>query len=529
MKNYPFYEPHKIETLKELVEVTAKAYGEKTAFQFEQKRNMICVSYSAFQKDVEGFGAYLRHEGYAQHRIALLGENSYAWILSHFAVACSGNVVVPIDKELSAEEALELIKASDCSALICSLTYWDIAEHIRETGMPVYGMDRINQMVDDGCAFCRENDGNEDYVPGKNDLATIVFTSGTTGQSKGVMLTHGNLAVDAYGAACSVCLEGTTLLLLPLHHTFGLVAAIYFEMLRGNTVYINRSLKRLTDDLRKCRPQHLMAVPLIAEQLCHGIWANAKKQEKDRLLRMLVRVSNALRVVGVDVRRKLFRTVHEAFGGNLECIVSGGAPISEATIKALDDFGIQVLNGYGITECAPIVAVNRNRFVVPGSVGVPLICNEVRIAEDGEVLVRGANVMQGYYRNEQATKAAFDGEWFRTGDLGRIDEHGTLHIVGRKKNLIILSNGENIPAEELEMKLMALPGVLEAVVSGKNDTIAAELYLDPDQPDAKNEISELIQNMNKTLPQNRNITEYTLRCEPFPKTTTKKIKRESRG
>lgn len=529
MNNYPFYEPHKIETLKELVEVAAKAYGEKTAFQFEQKRTMICVSYTAFQKTVEDLGTYLRHKGYTQHRIALLGENSYAWILSHFAVACSGNVVVPIDKELSAAEALELINASECSALICSRTYWDIAEFVRETGMPVYGMDQLDWMVEEGCSFCEGNDETEAYVPGKDDLATIVFTSGTTGQSKGVMLTHGNLAVDAYGAACSVCLEGTTLLLLPLHHTFGLVASVYFEMLRGNTVYINKSLKRLTDDLKKSKPQHLMAVPLIADQLCRGIWANAKKQKKDCLLRILVHISNALRVVGIDVRRKLFRTVHQAFGGNLECVVSGGAPISEETIKTLDEFGIQVLNGYGITECAPIVAVNRNRFVVPGSVGVPLICNEVRIAEDGEVLVRGANVMQGYYRNEQATKAAFDSEWFRTGDLGRIDELGALHIVGRKKNLIILSNGENIPAEELEMKLMALPGVLEAIVSGKNDTIAAELYLDPDQPDAKNVISELIQNMNKTLPQNRNIAEYKLRSEPFPKTTTKKIKRESRG
>lgn len=527
MKNYPFYKPHRIDTLKELIEVTARVYGEKTAFQFEQKRTMICVSYTAFRKAVEDLGAFLRHEGYTQHRIALLGENSYAWILSHFAVACSGNVVVPIDKELSAAEALELIKASDCSALICSQTYWDIAECIEKTGMPVYGMDQIDQMADNGSRLI-ENAGNENCWPKKDDLATIVFTSGTTGQSKGVMLTHGNLAVDAYGAACSVCLEGTTLLLLPLHHTFGLVAAVYFEMLRGNTIHINKSLKRLTDDLRKCKPQHLMAVPLIAEQLCRGIWMNAKKQKKDRLLRNLVRISNILRVAGVDIRKKLFRTVREALGGNLECIVSGGAPISEATIKMLDDFGIQVLNGYGITECAPIVAVNRNRFVVPGSVGVPLICNEVRIAEDGEVLVRGANVMQGYYRNEQATEAAFDGEWFRTGDLGRIDEHGTLHIVGRKKNLIILSNGENIPAEELEMKLMALPGVLEAIVSGKNDTIVAELYLDPDRPDAKNVISELIQNMNKTLPQNRNIAEYTLRNEPFPKTTTKKIKRESR-
>lgn len=364
---------------------------------------------------------------------------------------------------------------------------------------------------------------------GRVDLASIVYTSGTTGKSKGVMLIHNNFCSCMYGACCNVLLTGPSLLVLPLHHTFGLVASVFAVMYYGYPIYINKSLKRLSDDFKKCQPQHLFAVPLIVETLYKNIWINAKKQGKDKLLKLLVKISDALLKCKIDLRKILFKSVISAFGGNIDLIVSGGAPISEKYINAFKSFGITVLNGYGITECGPIVAVNRNKFNIVGSVGLPLCCNEVKIADNGEVLVKGDNVMVGYYHNEAENKKVFVDGWFRTGDIGYIDEHGALHITGRIKNLIILSNGENIPAESIEEEVYTIPYVKEVIAYGKDNVIVAEVFLDEDVPDAKDRINADIQDINKGLSLVRNVGKVVVRDTEFEKTTTKKIKRDYGG
>ena len=315
------------------------------------------------------------------------------------------------------------------------------------------------------------------------------------------MLTHGNLAADAYASCRNVFLEGASLLVLPLHHAFGLVAGVYCEMMYGCTVCINRSLKSLDRDLLKYRPSHLFIVPLMAEQFRR-------------------------KILGADLRSSASAGVREAFGGNLNLLVSGGAAIDDGLVRWFSALGIKLLNGYGITECGPVVAVNRNEQVVPGSVGLPLECNAVRIL-DGEILVKGDNVMSGYYRMPEETEAAFTDGWFRTGDLGRIDRSGALHITGRIKNLIILKNGENIPAESLEAKLAAIPGVAEVLVFARNDVIAAEIYPDPAGADTAR-IRERLARVNAGLPQNMNVTDVIFRDAPFPKTSTKKIIRDRR-
>ena len=229
------------------------------------------------------------------------------------------------------------------------------------------------------------------------------------------------------------------------------------------------------------------------------------------------------------ILRVFFKSVIDAFGGNLDIIVSGGAPIDPKYIQAFHSLGITVLNGYGITECGPIVSVNRNRFNVVGSVGLPLCCNEVKISEDGEVLVKGDNVMLGYYHNDQENEKVFSDGWFRTGDLGRIDKHGALHITGRIKNLIILSNGENISAESVEAQIYTIPYVKEAVAYGEDDVIVAEVFPDEEVPDARECIHLDIQAINQTLPYVKNIGKVIVRDAEFPKTTTKKIKRNYGG
>lgn len=532
MKNYDLYSHIPVYTIKELLDFCANEYGEKEAFAYQNKKQDISISFTRFKREVEAFGSYLFYEGFKDSHIAVFGENSYEWILTHFAVTCGGNVIVPMDKELDADSIAELLVDSESKVLVYSNTYADIVAQLqlKIPNMKYLNMKDIPNCVEKGMQLLA--DGYEAFLDVqvcKEDLASIVYTSGTTGKSKGVMLAHNNFCSCMYGACCNVSLTGASLLVLPLHHTFGLVASVYAVIYYGYPIYINKSLKKLSDDFKKAKPQHLFAVPLIVETLYKNIWATARRQGKEKLLQRLIAVSDVLLKCKIDLRKVLFKSVISAFGGNLDLIVSGGAPIDEKYIRAFHSLGITVLNGYGITECGPIVAVNRNKFNVIGSVGLPLICNKVKIADDGEVLVKGDNVMLGYYHNEAENKKVFVDGWFKTGDLGRIDEYGALHITGRIKNLIILGNGENIPAESLEEQIYTIPYVKEVVVYGKDNMIIAEVYLDEEVADAKERIHTDIRSINHQLPLARNIGQIVIRDTEFPKTTTKKIKRNYGG
>ena len=532
MKNYDLYKHTPVYTIKELLDFCVSEYRDKEAFAYQNKKQDVSINFAEFKAQVNALGTYLFNEGYNGKHIAVFGENSYEWILAHYAVTCGGNVIVPIDKELDADSIAELLTDSESKVLVYSNTYADIAEQLQEKlpDITYINMKDIPSCIEKGQPLIDK--GYTDYFyaeVNKDDLASIVYTSGTTGKSKGVMLTHNNFCSCMYGACCNVLLTGPSLLVLPLHHTFGLVASVFSVMFYGHSIYINKSLKKLPDDFKKCKPQHLFAVPLIVETLYKNIWSTAKKQGKDKALKLLIKISDALLRCKIDLRKILFKSVISAFGGNIDLIVSGGAPIDQKYIKAFKSFGITILNGYGITECGPIVAVNRNKLNVVGSVGLPLCCNEVRIAEDGEVLVKGDNVMLGYYHNEAENEKVFVDGWFRTGDIGKIDEHGALHITGRIKNLIILGNGENIPAESIEQEIYSIPYVKECIAFGKDNIIVAEVYLDEDLADARDKINDDIQAVNQRLPQIRNIGKVIVRDTEFPKTTTKKIKRNYGG
>lgn len=532
MQNYSLYEHLSVYTTKELLDFCVQQYGDTKAFAYQNEKQDISVNFVEFKSQVRALGSYLFHAGIVGSHIAVFGENSYEWILTHFAVTCGKNVIVPIDKELDVDSIVELLLDSESRVLVYSNTYADIVKQLQEKCRHVtyINMKDIPSVIMQGEMLIQG--GYIDYVNvdvNGDDLASIVYTSGTTGKSKGVMLTHNNFCSCMYGACCNVLLTGPSLLVLPLHHTFGLVASVFAVMYYGFPIYINKSLKRLSDDFKKCKPQHLFAVPLIVETLYKNIWITAKKQGKDKVLRLLIKISDTLRRFKIDLRNILFKSVISAFGGNINLIVSGGAPINEKYIKDFESIGITVLNGYGITECGPIVAVNRNQFNIVGSVGLPLCCNEVKIAEDGEILVRGENVMVGYYHNEAENESVFVDGWFKTGDIGFIDEYGALHITGRIKNLIILSNGENIPAESMEEAVYTIPYVKEVVAYGKDNAIVAEVYLDEEVADAKERINADIQVVNKRLPLVKNIGKVVIRDTEFPKTTTKKIKRDYGG
>lgn len=531
--NYP-YNPHTpVATLRELLDLCVNAYGDKPAFRFQEKKAEVAISYLQFREEVSALCTQLLSLGLGGSHIAILGENSYSWILVYFAAACVGAVAVPIDRDLPVEEICPLLSAGDCKAIFVSQSYTDISDElsVRMPDLSVFRMNDVPGMVQNGRRMIDE--GSSLFTKtqvSENQLSSIVFTSGTTGNPKGVMLTHRNICSCVYGAASHVLVTGPSLLVLPLHHAFGLVISVFAVMYCGFPVCINRSLKRLSDDFKRYQPEHLFAVPLIVETLYKNIWNAARKSKKEKTLKRLIKLSDCLLACGIDLRQKLFRTVLDGFGGKLDLIVSGGAPLDDKYVRAFRSFGITVLNGYGITECGPVVAVNRNRFIVPDSVGLPLHCNRVRISAEGEIQVSGDNVTPGYYHNETENDKAFteDG-WFRTGDLGYLDEQGSLHITGRIKNLIILSNGENVPAEAIEREVYMIPYVKEVVAFGRNDRICIEAYLEEDSGKTAADLLADVQILNQRLPMNRNIGDVVTRDIPFPKTTTKKIKRDYGG
>lgn len=522
-KKYPYYKVAEPADLKELINFCAKEYGDKTAFWYKKKGAEIKISFKQLQSDINAFGTYLHNAGYTNSHIAVMGENSYEWIVSYFAIVNGSNTVVPIDKEATAEDVKFQLTQSDTVLLLHSNTYSDIAEFCNIESLNFKSFDA---MLEDGRKLISDSYNSfADTVIDNERLCAIVFTSGTTSEPKGVMLNHKNLAKDTIISSKNLFVPEGTVALLPFYHTFGFMACVLCQMLKGYPVYINTSLKRAFDDIKHSQPKHVSVVPMLLVAIYDKIWSNVRNQGKEKLFKTMIKVSNALLKVGIDIKRVAFKQVFEAFGGNLEMLITGGSAIDEKYIKGFKDIGIKVTNGYGITECSPIVATMRNEHYAPTSVGAIHPELEGRIV-DGEVQIKGPTVFMGYYKNEEATAEAFDGEWFKTGDLGSIDEDGLLYITGRKKNLIILANGKNVVPEELESLIMNnVPLVKEALVYGEKDSIIAEIFFDEETDNAESVIKNEIDVLNKKLPSYKQIASVKFRNTEFPKTTTKKIKR----
>ena len=536
-KPYPLYEMPDVCTLRELVD-NGREKGEFVTAFYRGRHNDQPLTFGDCSRIIESLGTYLLSLGLHSDHIAIIGENSTEWVLSFLAVTNSGNTAVPIDRGLPHEDLAELVRHSDCRAIVYSEKSRKTIEFLQGLGKPY--MDILYMPLSEFDAFVADgtrllDEGNTQFKDvgetiRRDTLASIVYTSGTTGKMKGVMLSHGNLASDTV-AACRNAEGENAQLLLPLHHTFAWSSQMLAAFIYIKDLHISGDLKHILRDFQRNRPQNVAAVPMMADMLYKGVWDTAKKSGRDKRLKRGIRLSRFLMKFGIDKRRRLFREVHENFGGRLALIICGGAALDPETEKGLYDLGIQVLNGYGITECSPIVSVNRNYHYKFGSVGLPLPCNRIKIEDPdengiGEILVAGSNVMLGYYKDPEATKEAFAGEWFRTGDCGRIDKDGFLFITGRKKNLIILANGENVMPEELEMKLGKLEYVVDVVCYEENGSITAEFYLDEERfPDARRRLEEDIGIFNRTKPMHKNIRGVKIRDIPFEKTTTMKIKR----
>ncbi len=535
-KNYALYEPPCIRDLKDMLELKRETQPEKAAFTFAEGRtHIVKKTYRDFYEEVNALGTWMYRQNIRNMHIAVVGENSYEWLLVFLAVVNGGNVAVPIDKELPPEEVSKLMGKADVQAVFYSGSYKELVE--KAAGQK--NLDKLYSMEDIGTYLVqgrRYLDGGDrtylDYSVERERLCCIMFTSGTSGESKGVMLSHENIAEDTNGSCQLFELEGNTISVLPFHHAFGLVVGIFMLFNYGQTIHLSTSLKAIQRDLQISKPHTMFLVPLFVETFHKQIWMTVRKEKKDKLLKRLMRMSDLLLRFGIDIRRKCFAQVRQAFGGELIYIVCGGAPLGVQYVKEFRSWGIEVLNGYGTTECSPCAAVNRNHFHKDGTVGQPLPNVEIKIAKDGEVLIKGPIVMSGYYKDTEASREVLKDGWYATGDLGTVDEDGFLTLTGRKKNLIILSNGENISPEELENDFLQDEAVREVLVYEKDKMIAAEIYPDMEfmetletDIDPQEYFEELRRKINRRRPLYKQVGMIVLRDTEFPKNTSKKILR----
>ena len=537
MKNkpYPYYQMPGLRTVKELVNYGVENYGGNKLVDFKVGKATRSKTYGEFGRDTNALGSYLYNLGLKDCKIAVLGENSYNWFVSFIAILNGDNICVPLDKEMPADDLMKFVDICKCRAVIYSDTYNDVIDKFKSNkNLAVEYYIPMSDLAK--CIFEGEDlldGGYDEYIKAEvepDDLACVVFTSGTTGKSKGVMLSHLNLTSDVI-STCECTIAGNTVIVLPFNHTFSWASALFAAFLMGASGYICADLKDVVGDFQKYKPQNFSAVPLVIEMIYKTIWSTAEKQGKAETLRKGIKLSNKLMSMGIDIRRKLFKEIIDNLGGNLETIICGGAALDAFYQKGLYEIGINVINGYGITECSPVVTVNRNEYFKLGSCGQALPCNQIKIYEPdddgiGEVYVKGTNVMKGYYGDKKETQKAFDGEWFRTGDYGRIDSDGFLYITGRKKNLIILANGKNVSPEEIEEKLSRYDFINELLVYEEDKVITAEFFPDTEKyPNAKELIEDAVEKYNSVSPAYKHIAKIKYRDCEFPKTTTLKIKR----
>lgn len=537
MKNkpYPYYEMPGVETIKDLTHYGVSRFSSNKLADYRVGKSLRTKTYGEFDREHKALGSYLFNSGFKNCRIALLGENSYSWFMAFMAILNGGNVCVPLDKEMPADDLLNFVNICECKAIIYSDSYSFVIEKFKMSKKCVIEkfipMSALPKCIYEGEDLL--DDGYRDYINAEvkpDSLACVVFTSGTTGKSKGVMLTHKNLTSDVV-STCECAKGSDTVVVLPFNHTFSWASSLFAAFLMGASMYICPNLKNVVGDFQKYSPENFSAVPLVIEMIYKKIWETAKEQGKEKMLKNALKVSNALLKRGIDMRRILFKSVIDSLGGNLKTIICGGAALDPVYQKGLYEFGITVINGYGITECSPVVTVNRNDYFRLGSCGQALPCNRIKINnpdEDGigEVYVKGSNVMTGYFNDPEETEKSFDRGWFKTGDYGRLDSDGFLYITGRKKNLIILANGKNVSPEEIEEKLARYDFIKEIVVYEKDNAIRAEIFPDTEKyPDAHRLISEAVHDYNIKEPAYKHIASVKYRTQEFPKTTTLKIKR----
>ncbi|MGE5314050.1 MAG: AMP-dependent synthetase/ligase [Acidobacteriota bacterium] len=564
-KEIPSYPVPRITSVQDMLVQSARAFGDKLALEDCASTPVPRLTYSGLLGHVMAFGAALRALDIPERsHIAVVGENRVQWAVTYLTAMCFNYVIVPIDKNLSANEILNVIHESDASAIVFSEAFGEMLMEKRATFKKLkqyIGMDLpkgtpfAHSMTEMIAAAMPTAPASPAQLPviDPEAMAVIIFTSGTLGRAKGVMLSQKNIATNLMSmlTAMQMLPEDRFLSVLPMHHTYECNCGMLCPLMAGSSVHYARSLKTVTDDMQAVRATVLLGVPLLYEKMFKRIYKTVReKRSSAMLVPPLIQVSNVFEKIGWKNFKKLvFKELHEKFGGSIRVFIAGGAASDPTVAKGLRDFGFTYIQGYGLTETSPILALNPMVWAKDDAAGLPLPGVELMIHDPdddgiGEVYAKGGNVMLGYYKNPDATRDTFDSGWFRTGDYGYFDDDGFLHISGRKKNVIISKSGKNVFPEEIEDALNHSPFILESLVFGEHDPkqgeiIAAKIVADAEAfielsakkgvaitPELiRTVINDEVQRTNKELTSFKQIKKFYIHEQEFQKTTTQKIKR----
>ena len=559
------YDAEEIHNFRELVKRYETLYSDKLAFTYKldvKSKEYINKTYLDFVSDIKNLGAGLISLGLSKKRVAIIAPNRYEWCVSYLAITTSDIVVVPLDKSLPSNEIESLIIRSKADAVIFDKEYSDTFMNLRKEGKsnlnyyicmdntPNSAFLRYSDLLKDGKNKLENGDNRYNEVEIDNTkMSIMLFTSGTTAISKAVSLSQANICADIYALSqmTDIKKEDIFLSFLPLHHTFESTCTFLYGTYCGITVAFSDGLKHVANNLKEYNVTGFVCVPLMLEVMYKKIEKALKDKKKYTLIKIMSVISNLLLKFGIDVRRKMMKPVLDSFAPNLRILIAGGAPMSKDAIKGFLNLGINLLQGYGLTETSPVLAGENDKYKRLGSVGFPLPGIDIAIDNPdkdgiGEIKAKAPTVMLGYYENEEATNEVLKDGWFYTGDLGYIDKDGFLFITGRKKDVIVLKNGKNIYPEELEILINKLPYVEESIVIGKPDpkdddlTLLAKIVYNKDvmkekYPSKKKEQyhdiiwQDIKNNVNKSMPAYKYIREIIVTDEPLIKTTTQKIKR----
>lgn len=563
-----YYEETHYKTVKEIFKRSIEKYKNNIYIlerpNHDHKAKFEEFTYERFGNDAINLGTGLmKYLNLANERIIIIGENTYYWYVSYFSILCGVGIAVPVDKELPNNEIENVIKRSHAAAVIYSKKKKDAIDKIKDN-LPmvkyfiemnsddgVQGRDvGIEHVIAEGKKLT--DAGNTEYMDVEIDpeeFKFLIFTSGTTSQAKGVMLCHRNLAenVNAVSKYVKIYERDRFFSVLPLHHTYESSIGALLPFANGSSVAICGGLRYIVPDMQEAKPTAMLAVPLLVESLYKKINQSIEKSGKAGLVNSMIHLTNALKSVGIDIKRKVFKEIYDNLGGNMRIIVSAAAPIDKKIGKWVQDIGIEFLQGYGLTETAPIAALTPECDPRVGSVGLPVNCAQIKIHNpnengEGEIWINSQTLMLGYYEDEEATKEVVHDGWFNSGDIGYQDKDGYVYVTGRSKNVIVTQNGKNIYPEEIELLLSKVPEIQECMVYGKEVEGEKELIISakviPNMEEierlhgkalSEEEIHKIIWNkikdVNKSLTSYKAIKNLELKHDEFAKTTTMKIKR----
>lgn len=564
-KKRKLYKGRELNSFRELVERYENEYSSKIAFKYKNSpkdKDFICIDYSKFALDIKSLATSLIHLGLSKKRIAIIAPNRYEWCVSYLGITTADMVVVPLDKSLPDNELESLILRSEVEAIIFDHKYLDIIKSLKNSNTTnlkhLICMDNIDDegvvtlptLVSKGAVMLQNDDRKYDNVKlNPNDMSIMLFTSGTTSISKAVALSQANICADIYALSqmTDIRKEDTFLSFLPLHHTFESTCTFLYGTSCGITVAFCDGLRYVQSNLKDYGITGFVSVPLVLEVMHKKLLKAVEEQGKTKLFNMMFTFSNFLLKIGIDLRKQIFKSILKNFAPDLRVLIAGGAPMSKDAIKCFVGLGINLLQGYGLTETSPVLAGENDKYKRAGSVGFPLpgITIEIENPDEngvGEIKAKGPTIMQGYVGNEEATNEVLKDGWFYTGDLGYIDKDGFVFVTGRKKDVIVLKNGKNIYPEELEILINKLPYVAESIVIGKpedkkddlilcakivyNKQTMEEMFKDVPSQEYHDIIwKDIKSEINKSMPAYKSIREIIVTDEPLIKTTTQKVKR----